>query len=226
MAEEQVVESSEVVLPSDDVVEKTPEEVIAGLEVERDQARKDHSELEKLMGRKAQESGDEKKAAELAQVEADKKTAQREYVESVVDDVVTAGMQISDEVKDKLTELGIDDATVKLRAYEYKEKIDSVVGVFGSRDVYDSALAFGAEKGYTQEQLAAHGLKALYAVETKDIESTLPRVMGNSKPVVATRGYSSMSDYSADLRWAGSDPTKLQQVRVKVAQTKDGVFAI
>ncbi len=213
-------------LPSNNEVVKTPEEQLTAMMAERDQARKDHSELEKLMGRKAQESGDEKKKQEEASQQAERQNTQQEYITSIVDDIVSNGMAIGDDVQAKLTELGIGDTEVKLAAYEYKDKIDSVVQVFGNRETYDEALKFGAEKGMSQAQLAAHGLKALYAEAngSEQTEVSLQRVMGNSNSTPTQRGYAGMDEYSKDLRWAGRDPVKIKQVRDKVAQTREGIL--
>ncbi len=212
-------------LPSNQEVVKTPEEQLAAMTAERDQARKDHSELEKLMGRKAQEAGDEKKQQREAMEQTERQNTQQEYISSVVDDIVSNGMAIGEEVQTKLTELGISDTEVKLAAYEYKDKIDSVVQVFGDRATYDEAVKFGAEKGMSQAQLAAHGLKALYAeANVEQPQDSGQRVMGNSNPVPPQRGYGSMDEYSKDLRWAGRDPQKIKQVRDKVSQTRDGIL--
>jgi len=212
----------EVVLPSEEPVVLTLEEQIAALTKERDNAVKSHKELEVQMGRKAQEAGDARKKEQEAMAQAERQNSQKEYIASIVDDVVSGGMVITEEMQTKLTDLGIDANTVRLSAYEHKEKIDGVVKVFGNRETYNEAVNFGAEKGVTQAELAAIGLKTLYAQSSGEVSTE--RIAGNSNPIPPQRGYATKEEYSRDYAFAGRDPIKLKMVREKVSQTKQGIL--
>lgn len=216
-----VLPSDREVVPNDEEVIKTLEEQLAELTAARDQAIKDHSELEKLMGRKAQEAGDKKREEEEAAKQAERQNTQQEYIKSIVDDVVSSGMVISEEVSTKLAELGISNEIVQLEAYKYKDKIDSVVKVFGDRETYDKALVFGAELGLTQDQLAAHGLKALYSntngEPTQAVADT--RIMGVSQSRPQVKGFSSMQEYSAYKKAAGNNPDMIKSLQERANKT-------
>lgn len=206
-------------LPSDIPVEKTPEEIIEELKAERDRYKKDHSELEKLMGRKAQESDSANKEAQKALEQAERQNTRDEYIKSIVDKVVESGMTIDEEIQSKLTELEIAPEIVKLKAYEYKEKIDSVVKVFGSREAYDSALEYGAELGYSQERLAAEGLKALAEKRQPANNEPQQRIAGVSTPVAPQRGYTSLEEYSRDKAKAGNNANMIRMLQEKADRT-------
>ena len=215
-------------LPSDETPVKTQEEVIAELTAERDKYQKDHSELEKLMGRKAQENDTANKEAQKVMEQTERQNTKDEYIKSIVDSVVTDGMSISEEVMTKLTELEIAPEIVKLKAYEYKDKMDSVISVFGSRESYDAALQYGAELGYSQERLAAEGLKALSQGQSTQVEGggQSTRIAGTSTPAAPQRGYSSMAEYSKDKMAAGNNGAMIKLLQEKAGKTDWGKLGV
>lgn len=200
-------------LPSDKSNELSPEQIIEKLKEERDRALKDHSELEKLMGKKGNEEGQRKIAEKEAQQAKELADKQAEFYDTGLGEFVNNGMNITDEVKTQIEELGISELELKVKAYEHKDKLVSLYSQAGSEEAYKEIMTWAKDNiQLSKEQLAIEGLKNLYIKEIQstkgDIQTSSNRVEGSGS-VPRARGYETQGELMADLRYVKNNPNDL-----------------
>ena len=110
--------------------------------------------------------GNEAKKQEQAQ-------ATQAEIMSMVPDFVANGMELTDEMVAKATELGIDERDLKLGAFEYKENAQKAFSVVGGEEEYgammkfmDSHMSDEQKKAFNNDfgsSASEYAIKGLYA---------------------------------------------------------------
>lgn len=153
--------------------------------------------------------GTEAKKQEQAQ-------ATQAEIMSMVPDFVANGMNLTEEMIAKATELGIDERDLKLGAFEYKENAQKAFSVVGGEEEYGAMMtfmdshmseeqkkAFNNDFGSAASEYAIKGLHAEYkSLAGGDGKAPKPRLEGKVKGQDAgAKPYSSQGEMLKDLNY-------------------------
>ena len=152
------------------------------------------------------------------------------------------GMQMTDEIKNKLLETGITEQEIKLGAYEIKEAIDKNASYVGGKENYDIIMKYHAKNMTDAEKIQFNhsiqnpnnsealliGLQTIYE-RNSGKEQTAPtdRLRGNPAPSNAIKAYESKAELLRDKKYAdsrmASDSDK-KKFRARLNVTSDDVW--
>jgi hypothetical protein len=165
-------------------------------------------------------------------------------INEIVPQFLENGMQLTDEMMTKLTEVGLTESEIKLGAYEMKDTLDSHHKIMGGKEHYDIVMEFHAQNMTPEQKIAFNsdiqsgkhsealilGLQTLYE---KNVGQTQPDDTGDrfrGNPATDTvKGYESKAELFKDKKYIDSpagkrDPAAVAKYRAKLAITNPKVY--
>lgn len=164
-------------------------------------------------------------------------------VKPLMDEFVSNGMELTDELLQKAVEQGFDVRDVKLAAIEMKEKVSHAYSLVGGKDEYEAMLAWGnanlseKQKIAFDKDLASNAgewaIKGLYAEyksksQSQSTQEQPQRIMGDGSTSAGIRPYATQQEILRDKAYLNSPKGKsdlkaLETYNKRMAKTPDSV---
>ena len=257
MSEEIINTEPEVVLPSDEVAVVSTEDyvtnntsengklfgrfddVASALDHFREQEVKHTNNMRELKeGQKAEAA---EKVGEEAKVEAEQNRVAK--INELVPQMLQNNMQITDDMKEVMTEAGLSQAEIELGAYKVRDLTQKAFQVYGGEEQFHAVKAWADENldDATKQAfdvnmgdmiqgkeevgiLAMEGLLARYNQSQGDVNvAPATRIQGTSS-VARNVGYASQAEMFQDKRASDKNPAMRAAYQKKLSVTPDNVI--
>ncbi len=255
--------ATEEVLPSEEVVEPTLDDFIKENTSENgklygqfddvESALKHYRKQEITHTNNMRELKNDNKAKqeEVQSVQAELETIQKQeqVIESLIPSFIENDMKLTDDMLAQITETGLDERDVRLKAYEVKDNAEAMKAkayavTNGDAEEYNNMISWANEqlsdsdknsfdkaiKGLSDGSdiglLAIEGLYNRYQKRDGIEQVTPQRVQGTSPKTASNRGYTNFDELRADRAKAQNNPVLREQYLKKLSMTDDRVLSL
>ena len=145
---------------------------------------------------------------------------------SMIPDFIKNGMELNEEMLDRSKELGISEAELKLGAYEYRDRVNSMYDLVGGETNYSQMMtdmkevmsdedkkAFNADLGGAASKYAVKGLEAEWRARMGgEAPAAKGRVEGHVSNKGSVKPYQTQDEMLKDASYVRTGRGKLDKV--------------